>query len=225
MDIKPENILVFDSAFSNVGTWKLIDFGITTISEKKRRWTEGGAREKGSIKHVTVTVGTTPKSMASRYQPPEINSNIDILGNGEGSKYMGRGSDMWSLACVFAEVVAANMGELNLLNQNLTDYFYTRIPVVWSYSALPIHLRYRRHHIFNDWLERLRKQGDSQPSLKICHELIDEMTDIERIRRLKSQQVSERLREFCQRSVQSLANKPSQANYATNSKIPVPPIR
>ncbi|KAI0184909.1 kinase-like domain-containing protein [Xylaria flabelliformis] len=190
MDIKPENILVFESDPSFlVGKWQLIDFGITTISEKKRSWTDGGAREEGTHQHITITVGTTARALASRYQPPEINSNITRLERGESGTYMGRGSDVWSLACVFAEVVAANLGELSYLQNKLKDCFYEKSQMARICPLLPGVSKWKRHHSFNNWLKKLRERGESEPDLKICQDLIVRMTHIHRIRRLKSQQV------------------------------------
>ncbi|KAI1087064.1 kinase-like domain-containing protein [Rostrohypoxylon terebratum] len=199
MDIKPDNILVFQSPSSNVGIWKLTDFGITTISVKKRQRTEGGARQEGFGTHMTITVGTSPGSAAGRYQPPEVNDNLDKWNSGDTGKYMGRGSDIWSLACVFAEVVAAIMGELGDLNNNTTECFYDKeAQSLWS--CPPIATRpspsYRRHPYFNRWLKRLWAGRTSEPSLKLCHELIDKMTDTNRMRRLKSQQVLDRINKF-----------------------------
>ncbi|KAI0547202.1 kinase-like domain-containing protein [Xylaria curta] len=195
MDIKPENILVFEpDPSSPVGKWQLIDFGITTISEKRSSRTDGGAREEGTHRHITITVGTTARALASRYQPPEINSNIPRLERGESGTYMGRGSDVWSLACVFAEVVAANLGELSDLH-NL-DYFYEKARKAWIRHAFPGVSKWKRHHSFNDWLENLRARGESHPDLKTCQDLIVKMTHIKRIRRLKSKQLLERMRKF-----------------------------
>ncbi|KAI0855686.1 kinase-like domain-containing protein [Xylaria cubensis] len=193
-DIKPENILVFDSVSSIIGKWQLIDFGITTISDKKYLfWTDGGAREEGTYPHFTITVGTTAKALASRYQPPEIISNIHRLERGESGTFMGRGSDVWSLACVFAELVAANMGGLDDLERKTRHFFYEEVETPWICPGFPGDSGYRRHHSFNRWLENLRRQGKSEPALKICRELIAKMTHIKRIRRLKSQQVLERM--------------------------------
>ncbi|KAI0891428.1 kinase-like domain-containing protein [Annulohypoxylon nitens] len=193
MDIKPENILVFERDSSDigiVGTWKLIDFGITTMSVKKFSLTDGGARNKGSEQRITITVGTTPRTIASRYQPPEINLNRTEWEMGKARK-MGRGSDVWSLACVFAEVLAANLGQLNTLEDRIkgNEYFYRKD------KNVPVCLKrfrdkgYTRHGYFDEWLKVLEKRGKSEPSLKVCHELIHQMTYIQRIRRMKSEQV------------------------------------
>ncbi|GAP91824.1 putative serine threonine protein kinase [Rosellinia necatrix] len=197
MDIKPENILVFESNDpSMIGEWKLIDFGITTISEKKPYMTRGGAREGGN-QRITITVGTTPKSIGGCYQPPEINGNLSRMEAGDIGKYMGRGSDIWSLACVFAGVVAANRGELDELRDCVTngrtDKFYEEHQSAWICPGFPFLSQYKRHHSFTQWLKKLRKTTEPGTALRQCQELINGMTDIERIRRLKSQQVLDRL--------------------------------
>ncbi|KAI1747488.1 kinase-like domain-containing protein [Xylaria castorea] len=209
MDIKPENILVFDSNRSSiVGEWRLIDFGITTISDKKKFRTDGGSREEQIGPHTTITVGTTARSMASRYQPPEINNNIPRIAGGESGTYMGRGSDVWSLACVFAEVVAANLGELGDMKNNIRNYFYEETKLARTFPVLP--RNYRRHRSFDHWLKKLRRHGESEPALELCHELISKMTHMKRIRRLKSQQVLERMGEISEVSGGHPANAPTR---------------
>ncbi|TGJ79980.1 hypothetical protein E0Z10_g8786 [Xylaria hypoxylon] len=207
MDIKPRNILVFGSgSASTVGEWKLIDFGITTISTKMSRKTNGGAREEGVGPHTTITLGISAKSMVSRYSAPEVKLSLKKKQSGEAGKYMGRGSDIWSLACVFAEVLAANLGQLGDLRGvadlqgDPMNLFYEEGKVAYIFP------KPRRHNSFKKWLIELEERGKSDPTLRICHDLIDKMTHIKRIRRLKSEQVLNRMEESSELSESVPAN-------------------
>ncbi|KAI0964734.1 kinase-like domain-containing protein [Xylaria arbuscula] len=196
MDIKPDNILVFkESPGSTEERWQLIDFGITTISDMGETSTRGGARDESNSRHITITVGTAINAIASRYQPPEIIDNMKKLDLGESGNYMGRGSDIWSFACVFAEVVAANLGELNKLQSDI-NRFYEENEGLSFYKEIYARIsksKYRRHREFESWLKGLVEHGKRDPALKECYGLIEKMTHIERIKRLKSQQVLKRL--------------------------------
>ncbi|KAI1125877.1 kinase-like domain-containing protein [Nemania abortiva] len=197
MDIKPSNILVYNSSSSSVGKWKIIDFGITTMSDKKPRKTGGGPRVGDKGQHITVTVGTHRRQLEGRYQPPEINRWAQTGEN----KYMGRGSDVWSLACVFSEVLAANLGELFNLREQLVDggsredFFYEKRRALCTCQSdhLPC-LKHRRNPGFDKWLKE--KGEPTNPILERCKALIKEMTEVKRIRRLKSEDVVRRIHEL-----------------------------
>ena len=194
MDIKPENILIFEDAPGHMEEhWQLIDFGITTISDKKFiTRTAGGGRDESRGPHITRTVGTKARLLRSRYQPPEINNNIEKMDEGKSGTYMGRGSDVWSFACVFSEVIAANLGNLNDLQDSVQPEFYEGKQTIFCFAGYS-KPQYQRHNAFKHWLRDLGMRGQSNPALMECHDLIEKMTHIKRIRRLKSRQVLERM--------------------------------
>lgn len=121
MDLKPKNILVFGLQENTVGHWKLTDFGVSKVSELKSTLTTG---RPGEGPHLTVTVSTRPRPLPSRYQAPEV----------EHKNESGRGSDVWSLGCIYVEAIAAGLGSLEELGKMITvrlggedyenDYFY-----------------------------------------------------------------------------------------------------
>ncbi|KAI1275938.1 kinase-like domain-containing protein [Xylaria sp. FL0933] len=205
MDIAPRNILIFGlpSDILSVGDWKLIDFGITKYSQKKKWRTSGGDRD-GGTPRVTITVGTYLIPVHSAHQPPEIvENNIKRSAQlGDPITVMGRGSDIWSLACVFAQVLAANLGELNKLDDCKKSFYEKE-------TRSCISSGYRRHSAFDQWLKKLPKEGESMDILTSCRNLIKGMTHIQRIRRLKATQVLERMEKFPGLDGSSSANAPS----------------
>lgn len=196
MDIKPENIVVFETDPRDpVGRWKLIDFGISTIRDKRRFETEGGDRDRTRGQHVTYTVGTTPKSMRSRYQPPEINSQLDNSPENI-NMLVGRGSDVWALGCVFAEVVAANLRNLNELSRDDTRERGKPMNEFYEENRIPRWSKYKRHRSFERWLKDLKRHYNFHPGIEPCRDLIIGMTRISKIKRPSSEQVLRRLNEF-----------------------------
>lgn len=108
MDIKPDNILIFTSPDSLVGTWKLADFGISFVLKRKLKRDK---KDKTFEEPVFSAGDFTIEAMAQRgvgtHQAPEIqlaaaNSGKDIL--------IGRSSDIWSFAAISAEVLAFAVG-------------------------------------------------------------------------------------------------------------------
>ncbi|KAI6475585.1 hypothetical protein MCOR13_011874, partial [Pyricularia oryzae] len=108
MDIKSDNILIFTSPDSLVGTWKLADFGIPFVLKRKLKRDK---KDKTFEKPVFSAGDFTIEAMAQRgvgtHQAPEIqlaaaNSGKDIL--------IGRSSDIWSFAAISAEVLAFAVG-------------------------------------------------------------------------------------------------------------------
>ncbi|KAF2182450.1 hypothetical protein K469DRAFT_712032 [Zopfia rhizophila CBS 207.26] len=124
-DIKPENILVFytDSADKNdkypVGQWKIADFGLSKIKERRPKDEEqptglgassnlldvDRARQMSRDTDLTHRQRTTsvsrtiPKRHPGRYTAPEIDE--------KGKDQMdARSADVWGLGCVLTEVIA-----------------------------------------------------------------------------------------------------------------------
>lgn len=175
MDVKPPNILVFlssDSA-STVGQWKLIDFGVSTVSIKRDRDTIGGPREDGHNR-VTMTVGTNGKVINGTHQAPEVHM-------GPESRDVGRGSDVWSLGCMFSEVLAANDGGLVTLHDEMlkhSEFFYEKINDCWK--RVFYWKGFRRNPAFEKWLTK------DLPKMNLpdmCQGIIMDMTEVKRIER------------------------------------------
>lgn len=210
MDLKPENILVFESPDPShiLGQWRITDFGISTVSCKRGKLTEGGPRGGDGKQHITFTVGTSAKQVKGKYQPPEINQGQQ--------NNMGRGSDIWSLGCVFAEVLAANFGTLTKLrgqmhtshsrsppssfarsvlyrhvNAAQESYFYRET----SFAVGPVVVRkYALNISFDKWLRDYLGGMKSAKAPRQSESIIRDMMAIDRIKRIKSGQLLERLR-------------------------------
>ena len=134
MDLKPGNILIKrdDARKSTVGTWVLTDFGISVCKEADK--------DKVSQRTSVVTIRdayerldpsskeeslTHPRRCEGKHQAPEVRSGAE--------RTVGRKSDVWSLACITAEVVAfslegkealAEFEKRRLGDNDQDDYFY-----------------------------------------------------------------------------------------------------
>ncbi|KAH8731911.1 kinase-like domain-containing protein [Phaeosphaeriaceae sp. PMI808] len=115
-DIKPENILVVypDSTDPTnkypVGKWKLADFGLSIVKDKK---TAGNKHLTGEnalpsavntqmthrLEASTSVSKSYPKRPPGRYTAPELDQEDPL-------KLDGRRADIWSFGCVLAEVLA-----------------------------------------------------------------------------------------------------------------------
>lgn len=108
MDIKPDNILICNHTSSDVGIWKLADFGISsTKSRGLTRQVNNDYFTEVFHSVVDLTVETIRKRNTGTHQAPEIHSSarepqLGIM--------IGRSSDIWSFAAVSAEVLALALG-------------------------------------------------------------------------------------------------------------------
>ncbi|KAF2687941.1 kinase-like protein [Lentithecium fluviatile CBS 122367] len=133
MDLKPNNILIDnDNGTSAVGTWVLTDFGISAFKE------DGDTADNlVSVRdyYENLTINTPPRRDAGAYQPPEVgqtNMKSSERRNGPREGSVGRRGDIWSFACIFAEVLAFSQGQAALLKEfrkvrkgrHRNDYFY-----------------------------------------------------------------------------------------------------
>ncbi|KAI1846702.1 hypothetical protein JX266_007275 [Neoarthrinium moseri] len=89
MDLKPDNILLFDGHSAPVGFWKLADFGISVIKKIHK-----GVQER-------QTMHTGARRPQNTYQAPEVEKSW-LSG---GSSKVGRKSDIWSFGAIFSEVL------------------------------------------------------------------------------------------------------------------------
>lgn len=93
MDIKPDNVLVFEGG--DVGTWKLCDFGISIIA--------GGHNIRVGPSGDLMTMAARAARMPTDYTAPEIHPG------GPPERTTGRSADMWSFGCLFTEVLAFSL--------------------------------------------------------------------------------------------------------------------
>lgn len=125
MDLKPDNILIDDDDdddSSSVGKWVLTDFGISTLKE-------GADGNVMTIRDVVenFTINTSPQRNPGAYQPPEVQE----MGNPNKGN-VGRGGDIWSFGCIFAETISFALGRTAAVKSfrqsrkrgHTNDYFY-----------------------------------------------------------------------------------------------------
>ena len=129
LDLKPENILLAhdnhagtSASHHPAGKWMLTDFGVSVFDK--------ATNQKATRVHSIRDVGPRLTSRANRddvmrghgpYQPPEV--DLD--------KVDGRKCDVWSLACIFCDVLAFAFGRGTALHRfrklrydGKDDYFY-----------------------------------------------------------------------------------------------------
>jgi serine/threonine protein kinase len=142
MDLKPNNILIFDGGSGDdaVGKWKLCDFGISAFKESERP----DISEVLSVGdyHAQNTMNTKARRDPGPYQAPEVwqlQDTVDaspqaVMKRGK----VGRKSDIWSFGAILAEVLTfaliRDTGVKDFEDYRLsrpsetgyaTDYFYT----------------------------------------------------------------------------------------------------
>jgi serine/threonine protein kinase len=93
MDLKPDNILIESDSRSMVGRWKISDFGLSVVQEDSNVVT---VRD-----FVSRMSRTTEKRYEGTFTAPEVK-----LGQMQDQKIVSRRSDIWSLAAIFAVVLA-----------------------------------------------------------------------------------------------------------------------
>ena len=135
MDLKPGNILIefgeHPSQRSTVGKWKLSDFGLSAFDRhgkmKRDVVTAGNVPVVLSASREDRTMHANPPRRMGTYQAPEVDM--------EGGFDVGRRSDVWSLVCVFSEVITYAFGGPPLVNkfrearyasQPPNDYFHSK---------------------------------------------------------------------------------------------------
>lgn len=137
LDLKPDNILLRSDANSAIGKWVVSDFGISAVSKTKQKTP---LSYHPSYQELTRTNATNPTVMqepprgSGTYQAPEVKL--------QSSTFVGRRSDVWSLACIFSEVLAFALGGHELViefhdsraesfetgRDSATNYFFYSVP-------------------------------------------------------------------------------------------------
>ena len=152
MDLKPSNVLVNSHRSHPVGKWMLSDFGISVFKAST------GSQETPVVSirdvHEQLTMKTRAKRGHGPYQAPEVQP--------KGEKSVGRRSDVWSLACIFCEVLAFALRGSEELNHFRTqrrnsgnDYFYSPLVSNDTLAVNPAVTEYQLRPSVCDWLDRL----------------------------------------------------------------------
>ncbi|KAA8651231.1 hypothetical protein EYZ11_007821 [Aspergillus tanneri] len=185
MDLKPQNILVFDGVNCPVGKWKISDFGISIMSVSDRRQ----MTVTDFVDNNTYPVNDDPQRVPRTYQPPEVSTD----------RRFGRRSDVWSLGCILVRILALGLDGLNGLKwlderRALSDdgcvgyehdYFHRGSPPVLN------------PHI-ETWLTTLpfRHQNCLPIFLEACKDILLRILSIDKYRRPLAEEVQTRLLEI-----------------------------
>ena len=125
MDLKPDNILIFNGPCSSVGRWKIADFSISAIRNPKRDL--GRSNDDQAPQDTMETIVTQTKREPGPYTAPEVTDRSDKVG---------RSSDLWSYGCILTDVIASKLaGEASLCSltkrrglageaEHWNDYYY-----------------------------------------------------------------------------------------------------
>ena len=165
-DIKPENILFFPESTSDLGTLRIADFGLGRISEFRSR-----------SAYTRTPTGT------STYEPPEA--------HGDGAR--SRPYDIWSLGCVFLELLVwAHFGHQELENfakerkgrrAPESNTMVIEDDAFWQMKRTgETYLRL----VVKDWMDRLRdkvQQQKAQPFRGVL-KLVEKMLSLDRTSRI-----------------------------------------
>jgi serine/threonine protein kinase len=159
MDLKPDNILICHDKRCPVGKWMLSDFGLSVFKKST------GDRNQNTRAVRDIIQRLSPRTRARRapgtYQAPEVQLREDRI--------VGRKSDVWSMACIFSEVlISALEGQesLRVFRDDRVsrgnDYFYS----VKTDSLTAGNFQYEVKRPVIDALDRLAKKETPSPFQK-----------------------------------------------------------
>ncbi|KAH6679447.1 kinase-like domain-containing protein [Halenospora varia] len=118
-DLKPDNVLVYFKDAADVGFWKISDFGISSLIERREEQSSRprtpaflnvpGAAESVSPAESLAIITGREKAIAQRhpgpYSAPEVEKGHDI----------GPESDIWSFGCILFQILLRAAGGIELL--------------------------------------------------------------------------------------------------------------
>jgi serine/threonine protein kinase len=155
MDLKPDNILVARDQRCPVGKWMLSDFGLSIFKKS----TGELSRNARTVRDV-ISPRTHARRAPGTYQAPEVQFREDTM--------VGRKSDVWSLACIFSEVLIFTIEGKDSLdafrNKRIShgnDYFYS-IEAGDRLVAGPVQ-EYRVKRLIIDALDELAEETLDAP--------------------------------------------------------------
>ncbi|KAF2132834.1 kinase-like protein [Dothidotthia symphoricarpi CBS 119687] len=181
MDLKPDNILIdSDEGASTVGKWVLTDFGISTLKE-------GNEANIMTIRDVfeNFTINTSPQRDAGAYQPPEVQAMTN-----PGKGIAGRGGDIWSFGCIFAETIAFALNRTDGVKSFRNDrkaghrnnYFYEETQS--SFQNLTSTKAYRVRRGAELWLRKLpRDYSFPNRAIECCVETLFDILKVHKNQR------------------------------------------
>ena len=123
MDLKPDNILVaHDQEKCPVGKWMLSDFGLSVFKKSTGELNQNARTVRDVIQRFSPR--THARRAPDTYQAPEVQLREDRM--------VGRKSDVWSMTCIFSEVLISTLEGKESLHtfrdnriSHRNDYFYS----------------------------------------------------------------------------------------------------
>ncbi|ETS76166.1 hypothetical protein PFICI_11553 [Pestalotiopsis fici W106-1] len=161
MDLKPDNILLFNIGDGPVGWWKLADFGISVIKKVSKD---------GNVENATMH--TRARRPTSTYQAPEIERAWDDSG---GQFKVGRKSDVWSFGAIFSEILTftetgpPGVDQFRDLRRGPYDSFYSESPRQSTHLSIQNHGKnYQLRSEVTEWLQELRNSAGPERNYVTC---------------------------------------------------------
>lgn len=161
MDLKPDNILVFNKGDNPVGWWKLADFGISVIKKVSKD---------GNVENQTMH--TRARRPTSTYQAPEVER---AWGDSVGHFTVGRKSDVWSFGAIISEILTftqkgpRGVARFRDLRCGTYDSFYSESLSKSMHLGIYNHGRnYQLRPEVIEWLKELRNCSRTERDYVTC---------------------------------------------------------
>ena len=189
MDLKPSNVLIFDTRNKPVGQWKIADFGLSAIRTPKEKIREDNDTRNPNNK--TVTIVTTAKRYPGPYTAPEVC---------HGGNEVGRNSDVWSYGCILVDIIASRMtgkASLRELTKGRGNGEKSSASNDWFYSDKALNSEIQAWVIALDTSLHLEDPTE-RAALPECKELLERILVIEP-NRPEASEIRVRLTEACKK--------------------------
>jgi serine/threonine protein kinase len=195
LDLKPDNILIDMYEGSLVGFWKISDFGLSVMNEQQKA--DPAVVQLGTVRDVVSqrSVNTMPKRKQGTYTAPEVK-----LGNIRREKIAGSRGDVWSFACILAELLAFSFGRSAEVERFFrerekgykNDCFYTEKPqkpdaLEVSHNTNLANFEVRKAVI--DWLEDASRRATPQNWAGCWARTVKTLLDIDSSTRANSREL------------------------------------
>ncbi|KAK3377588.1 hypothetical protein B0H63DRAFT_477458 [Podospora didyma] len=180
MDLKPDNILIYDGGKDlPVGYWKICDFGISAFKEDE----DDLPAPSGSVGdlYLLATMRIRAKRSEGSYQPPEVAKlaaeKLSVHDSSKARRRIGRKGDIWSFGAIFAEILSfaikrdVYVKEFRQYRVNgcygpqKDDYFYSKADVPQYRHALHPntgpHAAFQRRPAVEEWLRKVASEASA----------------------------------------------------------------
>lgn len=207
-DLKPENILHFSSKNSKLGTLRIADFG----SGKVHTYRSG-------------SINTGSPNGTLTYEPPEAQSE----------RATSRPSDLWSLGCVFLELLIWAIVDFRSVEIFAEERFGRRSPDAMidfveddGFWQIAVDGTISLRKAVNEWIERLGNtvlQPEWQPFKEVL-DLVRRMLNLNRRERISAQDLWDTLRRiYKQRNIDLKETSGTSSPRASQARAYTPLLR